>query len=162
MEIHCNVLLRLLFLLALVPSPSLADKTPTEETLAFFGFLSHLAGPHSLSSLSLIRHHCVWMYFSNTDNLGRKEGLCILVLCWDQGLAFSPSPGLQQVEQRKRGESSLKWGPTWSNTNWLKWFLSPFIFKLWDLDSVLADTGLLWKWPCLLLFPSDLFVFPSS
>lgn len=117
MEIHCNVLLRLLFLLALVPSPSLADKTPTEETLAFFGFLSHLAGPHSLSSLSLIRHHYVWMYFSNTDNLGRKEGLCISVLCWDQGLAFSPSPGLQQVEQRKRGESSLKWGPTWSNTN---------------------------------------------
>lgn len=76
MEIHCNVLLRLLFLSALVPSPSLADKAPSEETLAFFGFLSHLAGPHSLSSLSLIRrHHPGWMYFSNADNLGRKEGL---------------------------------------------------------------------------------------
>lgn len=103
METHCNALLRLLFLLVLVPSPSLADKALTEATLASFGFFSHLAGPQPFSSLSLIRrHHRVWVYFSNTDNLGRGGGLFeFLIPLLDQSLPLSSPPAMQQVEQRQ-------------------------------------------------------------
>lgn len=103
MEIHCNALLRLFFLLVPVPSPSLADKTLTAETLASFGFFSHLAGPQPFSSLSLIRRHRrVWVYFSNTDNLGGGGGLFeFLIPLLDQRLTFSSPPARQQVEQRQ-------------------------------------------------------------
>lgn len=101
METRCNVLLRLLFLLVLVPSPSLADKALTEATLASSGFFSHLAGPQPFSSLSLIRrHHRVWVYFSYTDNLGRGGLFEFLIPLLDQSLTFSSPPAMQQVEQR--------------------------------------------------------------
>lgn len=125
METHCNVLLRLLFLLVLVPSPSLADKALTEATLASFGFFSHLAGPQPFSSLSLIRRpHLVWVYFSNSDNLGRGGGLFEFLIPFtgpdlDIFLSTSNATGGAKTNH---GEISVKWGLIWKNVTRLKRF----------------------------------------